>query len=178
MVDLREKVAEDRAFLKKLELAIPGFRGYRKREDRRIADSLLRKQLADNLRECTKIAEEIRDTLASQMEIDLIRDAGNLVNRLDALESKVRHAEQGYAGIAPDIKVLEKEIERLYEFDYSLITGAEKLKKLLNSAKDSMMLGDMAGYRTQLNAINSEIKEFLSEFNKRIEIITKTGAFT
>jgi flagellar motility protein MotE (MotC chaperone) len=178
MVDLREKVAEDRTFLKKLELAIPGFRGYRKREDRRAADSLLRKQLADKLRECTKIAEEIRETLASQMEIELIREAGNLVNKLDALESKVRHAEQGYAGISPDIRVLEEEIERLYEFDYSLITGVEKLKNLLNSAKESLVLGDVSSYKSQMNAINSEIKEFLSKFNKRIEIITETGVFS
>ncbi len=177
MTDLREKVARDRTFLKKLELAIPGFRGYRKREDRRVADSLLRKQLADRLRECTRMAEEIREALASQMELDLIREAGNLVNRLDALESKVRHAEQGYAGVSPDIKVLEDEIERLYEFDYHLIEGIEKLKKLLNSAKESVLMGDMDGYKTQLNAINSGIKDFLSTFNRRIEIITETGVF-
>lgn len=177
MVDIRERVAEDRAFLKKLELAIPGFRGYRKREDRRVADSLLRKQVADRLRECTKIAEEIREAMASQMELDLIRDTGNLVNKLDALESKVRHAEQGYSGVAPDIKVLESEIEKLYEFDYNLIQGVDKLKNLLNSAKESVMLGDMGSFKTQMNAVNSEIKEFLSLFNKRIEIISRTGAF-
>ena len=177
MVDIQERVAEDRRFLKKLELAIPGFRGYRKREDRRIADSLLRKQVADGLGECTKIAMEMRETVASQMELDLIKDAGNLVNRLDALESKVRHAEQGYSGISPDIKLLEKEIENLYEFDYSLITGVEKLRNLLNSAKDSLVLGDIASYNAQLNAINSRIKDFLSNFNRRIEIISRTGVF-
>ena len=177
MADLRKRVAEDRSFLKKLELAIPGFRGYRKREDRRIADSLLRKQVADRLRECTRTAEEIREALASQMELDMIRDAGNLVNKLDAVESKVRHAEQGYSGVAPDIKVLEKEIERLYEFDYHLIQEVEKLKNLLDSAKESVMLGDMDGFKTQMNAVNAGIKEFLSLFNRRIETISKTGAF-
>jgi len=177
MVDIRERVAEDRGWLKKLELAIPGFRGYRKREDRRVADSLLRKQLADNLKKCSRTAEEIRELLASQMELDMIKEAGALVNRLDALESKVRHAEQGYSGVSPDIKVLESEIEKLYEFDYSLIEGVKKLSTMLDSAKDSVMLGDMDGFKTQLNAINSEIKEFMSTFNRRIETISRTGAF-
>jgi hypothetical protein len=59
MVDLRERVKEDRGLLKKLEMAIPGFRGYRKREDLRIADSLLRKQLANNLGD---IREKIEQT--------------------------------------------------------------------------------------------------------------------
>lgn len=49
-IDLRKKVKEDRGLLKELELAIPGFKGYREREDLRIADSLLRAQLADKLK--------------------------------------------------------------------------------------------------------------------------------
>jgi len=40
MTDLRTKVEEDRGLLKKIELFLPGFRGYRKKEDLRAADSL------------------------------------------------------------------------------------------------------------------------------------------
>lgn len=177
MVDIRERVSEDRTFLKKLELTIPGFRGYRKREDRRVADALLRKQLADALKECGKQAEEIRNALASQMELDLLKSAGNVVNEINALEAKVRHAEQGYAGIAADIKVLEEEIEKLYEFDYMLIENTKKLRNLLDSANSSMDIGDIESLKTQIRAIRAEIKNFSSLFNKRIETITGTGAF-
>ncbi|MBU4189406.1 MAG: hypothetical protein KJ886_00210, partial [Candidatus Thermoplasmatota archaeon] len=58
--DLRKKVEEDRGMLKKIELAIPGFRGYRKREDLRIADSLLRAQLADRLKNVGAQVEQCR----------------------------------------------------------------------------------------------------------------------
>lgn len=178
MTDIRKKVADDRTFLKKLELAIPGFRGYRKKEDRRVADSLLRKQVADRLKECSRTAEDIRGNLASQMELDMIKDAGDLVNRLDALESKIRHAEQGYTGITPDIRVREEEIERLYEFDYNLIEEVKKLGDLLNNAKESAVMGDMNSLKIHMLAVKSEIGDFNSLFKSRNETITETGVFS
>ena len=54
MVDLRSKVEDDRGLLKKIELLIPGFRGYREREDLRAADSLLRQQLAGRVKELNR----------------------------------------------------------------------------------------------------------------------------
>ena len=49
MVDLREKVEADRGLLKKIQVHVPGFAGYRRKEDIRAADSLLRLQIADRL---------------------------------------------------------------------------------------------------------------------------------
>src|SRR5580693_2911489 len=39
-LDIRQKVDGDRGFLKRLQLLIPGFRGYRQAEDVRASDSL------------------------------------------------------------------------------------------------------------------------------------------
>ncbi len=47
--DLRDKVVDSRGFFKKLQLAIPGLKEYRKLEDIRAADELLRKQVFDKL---------------------------------------------------------------------------------------------------------------------------------
>lgn len=178
MTDIRKRVAEDRTFLKKLELSIPGFRGYRKKEDRRVADSLLREQLANKLRDCIRTAENIRAKLESQMELDMIKDAGELINRFTALESKVRHAEQGYAGISPDIRIFEREIEKLYEFDYNLIQELEKIDRLLASAHESLAIGDLNSLRAEMLAVKDEIDNFNSLFKTRIETITETGVFS
>src|SRR5271170_7966430 len=45
-VDIRERVDQDRGTLKRLQMLIPGFRGYRQGEDIREADSYLRMQVA------------------------------------------------------------------------------------------------------------------------------------
>ena len=47
--DIRQQVDDSRGFQKKLELLVPGLRGYRTHEDLRVADDLLRNQVADKL---------------------------------------------------------------------------------------------------------------------------------
>jgi len=42
MPDIRERVEEDKGILKKIQSFIPGFRGYRRKEDLRDADRMLR----------------------------------------------------------------------------------------------------------------------------------------
>jgi len=46
MADIRQRVKEDQGILKKIQMFVPGFRGYRQREDLRDADRMLRDQLA------------------------------------------------------------------------------------------------------------------------------------
>ena len=99
---LREKVEEDRGLIKKIEMAIPGFRGYRKREDLRIADSLLRSALANKIKNIVTTVEECRDALTKKMELTALEDIGKIVNRIGTVENRLRHAEQGYTGISAD----------------------------------------------------------------------------
>src|SRR2546428_367087 len=50
MPDIRDRVEQDRGLLKKIQLVIPGYAGYRRREDIRAAGNLLRIQLANQLK--------------------------------------------------------------------------------------------------------------------------------
>jgi|Deesub1362A_J573_1020465.scaffolds.fasta_scaffold01661_2 SMC interacting uncharacterized protein involved in chromosome segregation len=173
--DIRKRVVEDRGFLKKLQLAIPGFRGYRKREDRRAADGLLRKQLADRIQEVRKVADEIRIALAKNMELEMLDDAGALINMLDTVEAKVRHADQGYSGISADVKIMEGEIEKLYEYDYSLIERVENIRKRVDRAYEMALFGDFDGLRSELEGLKRDLREFNALFSRRIEYATETG---
>ncbi|PSN94410.1 hypothetical protein B9Q06_09325 [Candidatus Marsarchaeota G2 archaeon ECH_B_2] len=58
--DIKGKVEESRDNFKKLELLIPGLRGYRQREDVRVADELLRNQMADRLDRARASLESLR----------------------------------------------------------------------------------------------------------------------
>ena len=49
MPDIRQRVSEDQGVLKKIQMFIPGFRGYRQKEDLRDADRMLRDQLVKKL---------------------------------------------------------------------------------------------------------------------------------
>lgn len=83
MVDLRDRVTEDRGLLKNIQLAIPGFRGYRKREDLRIADSLLRVQLADKIKtDVSAPLENAREAAAKALNLDVMNEIGELISKV------------------------------------------------------------------------------------------------
>ena len=145
MVDLRDRVKEDRGLIKKLELAIPGFRGYRKREDLRIADSLLRKQLADGLGDVKEKIELCRKDLADKMEMDLLNGIGSLMNNITSTENRLRHAEQGYTGVSADYNIREDELENMYEWDLHLISDINKLSETVSVLQST--IGSSAVYR-------------------------------
>jgi hypothetical protein len=175
MVDLRERVKEDRGLLKKLELAIPGFRGYRKREDLRIADSLLRKQLADNLGDIKERIELCRQDIAKKMEMELLNEIGELMNHITSTENRVRHAEQGYTGISMDYSIREDELNMMYEWDLNLISDIERLSNSVNSLETTIGTGKATEINQKINDVENEIRAFNSLFDKRIQTIADLG---
>ena len=163
MNDIGDVVKNDRSFLKKIELAIPGFRGYRKREDIRIADSMLRDYVAGILDDVERYAKDIRDTVSEAMLIDEIDDVGKIVNKISEIVSEVRHAEQGYMGLVGDYRVNDEQLNRLYEFDYALIEDANALRSLVKSIS-SQELSEML---QKLPELSSRLKDFDSKFRER-----------
>lgn len=175
MVDLREKVNEDRGLIKKIELAIPGFRGYRKREDLRITDSLLREQLADKLKSVLTDVEQCRDILTRNMEMDMLEDIRRLVNQAQVIEGKMRHAEQGYTGISGDYRIEETELNRLYEWDLGLIEHIDILKNSVNQFKNTINSSNKENMKNEMNTLNGKLIAFQDLFEKRREAIAGLG---
>ena len=175
MVDLREKVEDDRGFIKKIEMAIPGFRGFRKREDLRIADSVLREQLANRLKGVERDIEECRLSLAKKMELDLLEDAASLVSQITATEAKVRHAEQGYTGISADYRIDVAQLNRLYEWDLGLLSHIDKLKSSVATLQNAIGGGDSGTMTQELANCKSSIREFNDVFEQRRATIAGLG---
>lgn len=165
--DLRDRVEDDRGLIKKIELAIPGFRGYRKREDLRIADSLLREQLAASLGKVVSTLEDCRSELTKRMDMDLLEDMKALVNDIQAAENRVRHAEQGYTGISADIRIEEDELNRMYEWDLSLIHSIKDLAADSDNLHSSVLTGD-PDLRLKMGTMSREISDFNAVFDRRV----------
>jgi len=128
MPDLRVTVETNRDLIKKIQLVIPGYRGYRLREDLRDADRLLRVQLADYLQmKVQQPLDQTLDRLSSALELRYIDDVSSVRYAIKKLEAKIRHAEQGYSGISPPVNIGEGELNRLYEFDEKLVDGIKAL---------------------------------------------------
>ncbi len=169
--DIRERVEEDRGILKKIQNVIPGFRGYRRREDLRDADRMLRQQVSEKLGTERRGLEECRGLLIqsySMKEMDLV---GGIINQFKKVEGLVAYSETGYSGIAADIAIKEDEMDRLYEFDAAMIDHITAINASIESLRNSIVAADEPTAHKDLMNIKARITDFEDQFNRRMNVI-------
>lgn len=172
MPDIRERVEADRGLLKKIQLKIPGYAGYRRREDIRAADNVLRIQLADRMKAVRGELEGVRDQMAMEGKVQGLSNIGNTIFTLQGVEGKVRHAEGGYSGISATIRIEEKELDRLYEYDFSMLEALDRAAAVVPMVRDA---ADGKSFLASLKAFDEAIKNFEWNWNQRIEAVTGTA---
>ena len=171
MTDYRERVQADRGLIKNIQLVIPGYRGYRKKEDLRIADRLLREELANRFSSVITDLEGARKTIIKKNELRLIEDAGSLVTRAGAAKERLLHAEQGYTGISPDYRIQEPQLNQMYEWDLGLLDLIEQLAKTAIDLKEKASTGTEAEKAQALEKAIQEYENYEHLFDRRREFL-------
>ena len=172
--DIRGRVEEDRGILKKIQTFIPGFRGYRLREDLRDADRMLRSQLAQKLALERRGLEECRGLVVRSYGSKELDQIGGLISQFKRIEGAVTHAEMGYSGFVADIEIKETELDRLYEHDASMLDHLVAMHASIDSLKNSLMAADEASSHRDLMNIKARITDFEDQFNRRMLVIQGT----
>ena len=174
MTDIRKRVEEDRGILKTIQTFVPGFRGYRLKEDLRDSDRMLRSQLAKLIGRQRRGLENCRAMVVQRFDSPQLEAIGSLINRFKTVEGLVQHAATGYSGIAADVRVKENELNRLYEYDTSLIDNISIISRSVDSLKMSLKAKDEAQSDEDIAAITDAIVEFEDKFDRRMRVITNT----
>lgn len=174
MADIRKRVEEDRGLLKTIQTFVPGFRGYRLKEDLRDSDRMLRAQLAKLLGIQRRGLEQCRKMVKDLMSPQLDR-IGGLVSQLKQLEGEVAHAETGYSGIAADLAIGTPELNQLYEYDTGMIDNIGAIGSAVQSLKASLKASDSAQAETDMDNIQNAAVEMKDRFERREQTITGTG---
>jgi len=167
--DIREQVDASRGFSKKLELLIPGLRGYRKLEDVRASDEILRNQVADKLDLVKGNLESVRKEMASNGNFADLTKVGSLISQVQQLSGDVRHAAQGYSGFSPTIKVDENTLNRLYEYDYNFVNSAVMLQS--ESAPSNFSSTDPASFQSNISKVSSAVSDVKTAWEQRLEAV-------
>jgi len=176
--DLRDKVEDDRGLIKKIQLCVPGFRGYRQKEDVRLGDALLRQQLADEVKNNVLLPlEQVRESAGRALELDLMNDMAKVISQAKMTEAKIRHAEQGYSGISPATRINKTELNTMYEYDLALIDGIAKISEIAKMTLGYAEAGNYDRVAKNLLDIKSGFTEFAVMFDKRSVDIAGIGAF-
>jgi hypothetical protein len=170
-VDLREKVDQDRGTLKRLQLLVPGFRAYRQGEDVRAADSLLRRQVADKVKNARTTAENARAALTQAGQFSVLIDLAPLISDLLTFEPKVRSAEQGYTGISPATRVGNADLDRLYEYDYGFVLAADQLNQTLASLPTIATGGSTADLQRLVATARGQVNQLQQAFQARLKAV-------
>jgi hypothetical protein len=174
MADIRGRVEEDQGILKKIQMFVPGFRGYRRKEDLRDADKMLRMQLAQKIAVQRRNLEDCRALITKTFNSKPLDVLGGVISQFKKVESQVNFAEMGYSGISADIQIKEDELNRLYEYDAGLIGDVSMMSQSIDKLKYSLAQQDDAKAMVDLMEIKGRITDFEDIFRKRIDVIGGT----
>jgi len=157
--------------LKRLQLMVPGFRGYRQMEDIRAADSLLRIQVANLVDRVLASLQDTRATMSRMNQYAGLTDLATILSDLQVLSGRVRHAEQGYSGIAANVKFQQSRLDQLYEYDYGFVQAADQLAGAAQPIQDAATRGDLEALRTSIQALRNQVQILQNAFSQRIRAV-------
>jgi hypothetical protein len=120
-------------WLERLADAVPGLKGYRDKEARRDTDKCFREYLADRIDRARRSLDDIKATLVEEGQLERLDEIDRYSQRLLKIANLMRHATYGYSGFFDQVKIQEAELDRIYQYDLSLVADVEALE---NSIKD------------------------------------------
>jgi uncharacterized phage infection (PIP) family protein YhgE len=168
MADLLDRIPHDADALNKLLDLIPGYKGYREREERRTADRLLRDHLVGLVDDIRQKLTGFQRELQSRGEFKPVTDLDRIGRRLTRARDRLDHAPYGYAGFLDAAQVNEAELGRLYDYDLAL----KQTLAQIEAAADAVTGGTQQDFDQALRQLGDEIEEFSRMLDHRSEAAT------
>lgn len=147
-----------------LSKVIPGFGGYVSEQKRRDDDLTLRRYLIDRLQESKKLLQSIAVGFVDKAMFDAIRESEALRQQIEALQSKMRSATEGYSSWFDPNKIDEKKLAEVVDLDNSLVGFIDKLDSELKAIEKD---------KPDFSSSCSTVDRLRDRFNRRGEILAK-----
>ncbi len=167
MVDLRETVPDNMGMFEWLTSKIPGYSGYKQKEMRREADTLLRQHITRLLSEVLSRAEDVGSQMLMPPGLSQLDKMGRGNTRLQTLVDKVKTAAQGYAGFFDAVKVKEDELDELYEFDNQMILYIDEIGSAVDAIQDALDGDDSKSLAPAVRRYVKTVTESSALFDQR-----------
>jgi hypothetical protein len=164
-----DKVSSDMDPIKKILKIIPGFGGYIERQKRRDSDKLLREAVADRFEQQWQRVSSLQRDFIGQGDISYVDDLESAAIKLRTFADRVRRASRGYSGLFDAVKINEKELEQLYQYDAKMLELAEEVGRAVDNVEASMG-GD--GLPAALRNLKTVTQQCIEAFDHREEVIT------
>lgn len=154
-----------------IELLIPGLRNYRKLEDLRVADDMLRNQVADKLNAAKANLEAVRNQMASAGDYTNLTNVGSLIFQMQQIAGEVRHAEQGYSGWVASVTIDQNRLNQLYDYDYDFVASAFALVTATSPPTMTYDPASPASVMAPLARVGAAMSDFKQKWGVRMEAV-------
>lgn len=145
---------------------VPGYKGYRDKEDRRDEDKRIRETVADAITGSVDKLTAFNATLAAARSFDALTTLEAEVGQIRLLADRIRHATYGYGGIFTEDSVDASALEQLRLFDAALLREADGLATVVDSVSSTTSPTEDA-----LAALTVERNRLTTLFNSRASVI-------
>lgn len=173
MSDLHDQVVGDRDFFTRILGKIPGFKGYIEREGRRSSDKMLREMVSQRFEEQWQRISALQRDLISSGGLSFVDDLEASALKIRQFVDRVKTASYGYAGFFDAKKINEAELVKLYEYDLSLLTQVDEVKRAIDHVEASI---GTDGLPASIRNLTSVAQSSVDLFNRRDEVILSTQA--
>lgn len=151
---------------------IPGYRGYRSKEDRRDADRRVREHVVTVFTAEADRVGRVAAQLADQRRLTEIGPVDDFAQTLRHFIDRVRTATYGYGGLMGDRDVDAAALDQIRQFDEALLSGVDELRAPISDLEAALASpGDLA---TPARAGTAVARNLLARFDLRGEVV-ETG---
>lgn len=169
-MDLNDKIDDAMGGLEGLISRIPGYSGYKEKEQRREADTLLRDHLAREFEAQWKRINDLKSQMLIGPAMSHLDEIGRSGRKLQTLIDKIRAAAQGYAGFFDSIKIKEDELDALYQFDEDMLSKVDDVSTAVDSVQSALDNED--GIPAAIRSLTQTIDEVIGLFDRRKDVVT------
>ena len=167
--DLTEKIQASQNKVEALAARIPGYAGYKAREQRREADKLLRLHIARQYEAQMTRLQDIQGRMVDAGQLDALFALERAVMRLQLLIDRIKTASYGYSGMFDAVKVDQTALDRLYDFDRAMLDSVEGLASRLDALDEAV--GSGAPASPAVNELLNELRALNDTFSTRQDVI-------
>ena len=151
--------------------SIPGYDGYRDKENRRETDRRIRERISSQLGDIARQIESVAAVLAAKREIESVSEVDAAAKATRHVQDLVTTTGYGYGGLFSDRNVDEVALDQLNQFDADLLSRVTALEPIATRLKNGMASADRTAV---LGEFSSALTTLQSRFEERSFVI-ETG---
>jgi hypothetical protein len=151
--------------------SIPGYDGYRDKENRRETDRRVRDRISDRLGQLAGQIEQVAADLANRRDIQAVGPVDSVAKAVRHLQNQIATATYGYGGVYSDRNVDALALDQLNQFDADLLTKVETLAEPIVKLAGA---GDPSARGAAISEIQTALAAVQQRFDERAYVV-ETG---